>query len=42
MRQQQSRAKKKAPTEPPQYDPKQRWRLEREIDRDTRTVCEES
>lgn len=42
LRQQQSRAKKqKRPQqEAPPIDPKQRWRLERDLDRDTRRVCE--
>ena len=40
LRQQQSRAKKKPQTAPPPIDPKQRWRLERDLDRDTRKVCE--
>ena len=40
-RQQLVRAKKKAANEaPPQFDPKQRLRLERDLDRETRVVCE--
>ena len=41
LRQQLSCAGKKQ-VEPPQFDPKQRWRLERDLDRDTRRVCEAS
>ena len=39
LRQQLSRAKKQAPL-PAQFDPKERLRLERELDRGTRKVCE--
>jgi len=39
LRQQLARAKKKVAIEPAQYDPKQRWRLERDLDGDTRKVC---
>ena len=43
-RQQQVRAKKKKQQrkelDPPHFDPKQRWRLDRDLDRDTRLVCE--
>ena len=38
LRQQLSRTKKKQASEPPQYDPKQHWRLERDLD--TCQVCE--
>ena len=41
LRQQQTRAKKKAPpAKEKQFDPKMRFRLERELDRDTRMVCD--
>ena len=42
LRQQQARAKKKAPPQhvAPPMDPKQRYRLDRDLDRDTRKVCE--
>jgi hypothetical protein len=42
LRQQQARAKKKAPPQhaAPPMDPKQRFRLDRDLDRDTRKVCE--
>ena len=40
LRQQLSRAKKQARLEEVPFDPKQRWRCERELDRDTRKVCE--
>ena len=39
--QQLARAKKKEPqTAELEFDPKQRWRLERDLDGDTRRVCE--
>ena len=38
-RQQQARAKKQQQSSPPPFDPKQRWRLDRDLDRDTRTEC---
>ena len=42
LRQQQARAKKRKrdESEPPPFDPKQRWRLDRDLDGDTREVCE--
>ena len=42
LRQQQARAKKRKRTEneEPPFDPKQRLRLERDLDCDTRRVCE--
>ena len=39
-RQQLERAKKQKRAAEPEFDPKQRWRLERDLDRDTRVVCE--
>ena len=40
-RQQLARAKKKGrQTAELEFDPKQRWRLERDLDVDTRRVCE--
>ena len=39
LRQQLERAKKQKPSVPPPFDPKQRLRLDREIDRDTRADC---
>ena len=43
LRQQQARAKKRKRDEtqqPPPFDPKQRWRLDRNVDASTRRVCE--
>ena len=39
LRQQLARAKKQKQSGPPPFDPKQRLRLDREIDRDTRANC---
>ena len=41
-RQQQARTKKQQQSSPPPFDPKhkQRWRLDRDLDRDTRTECQ--
>lgn len=39
LRQQLERAKKQKPSAPPPFDPKERLRLDREIDRDTRADC---
>ena len=39
LKQQLERAKKQKPSAPPPFDPKQRLRLDREIDRDTRADC---
>ena len=40
LRQQLARAKKQERLRNVPFDPKQRWRLERDLDRDTRKVCE--
>ena len=39
LRQQQARAKKQKQTEPPPFDPKMRWRLDRDLDAETRRDC---
>ena len=40
LRQQQARKKKQQQTGPPPFDPKLRLRLDRDLDKDTRLVCE--
>ena len=39
LRQQQARAKKQKQSGPPPFDPKMRWRLDREVDAETRRDC---
>jgi hypothetical protein len=40
LRQQQARTNKKQQSGPPPFDPKQRLRLDRDLDRDTREMCD--